>query len=291
LEIPPLKNDNAMANEPKPPKASPAKVDYHMRQLRKLFLRGEEFNVLGEMHRIAQRQFHWQRGYFNMPQFYRYAYLYAQGECGGYFQDKFGIPITEFNFVGFALFTQSRRTPWIERTITLQELGLTEDLMKRALPLLLVSADKARKETNKIVDQVTVKHGRPIPTAYLPSILRRYPLISVKEDSESFIAPIPEVLLMRVTSGLYYDLIPGGQALLNDASERFEQYVADYIDALKAAQDSKYVGWDFPEINRKESEGKPKIQQKKFPFELDDLLPWWKRTNELKQANEAGRLD
>jgi hypothetical protein len=83
---------------------------------------------------------------------------------------------------------------------------------------------------------VNEKHGTPIPTAYQPSILRRFPLLSLKEDSESFIAPIPESLLMRVTSGLYYDLIPGGQPLLNEASDRFEQYVADYIDALMACR-------------------------------------------------------
>src|SRR4051794_13560662 len=44
-----------------------------------------DFSIWGEMHRIAQRQFHWQRGYFNTPQIYRYAYLYAQGKCADYF--------------------------------------------------------------------------------------------------------------------------------------------------------------------------------------------------------------
>jgi hypothetical protein len=43
---------------------------------------------------------------------------------------------------------------------------------------------------------------------------------------------MPEVLLMRVTAGLYYDLIPGGQALLNEANDRFEQYCASYVGAL-----------------------------------------------------------
>ena len=37
---------------------------------------------------------------------------------------------------------------------------------------------------------------------------------------------------MRVTSGLYYDLIPGGQALLNEANDRFEEYCRAYIDAM-----------------------------------------------------------
>jgi hypothetical protein len=43
-----------------------------------MYLSGNEFKVLDEINRAAHRQFHWQRGYLNAPQFYRYAYLYAQ---------------------------------------------------------------------------------------------------------------------------------------------------------------------------------------------------------------------
>jgi hypothetical protein len=39
-----------------------------------------------EMHRIAQRQFPWQDGHFNVAQFYRNAYIYSQGECANYFE-------------------------------------------------------------------------------------------------------------------------------------------------------------------------------------------------------------
>jgi hypothetical protein len=409
-------------------------------------LRGGDFNVFGELHRIAQRQFHWQRGYLNLPQFYRYAFIYAQGKCGEYFEKTYGLPITELNFVGFALFTQSMRAPWISRTFTVPELELTTDLMNRALPLLLISADRAREETHKVTDDVNAKHGRPIPTAFLPSILRRYPLVCLNDKANEFIAPIPEVLLMRVTSGLYYDLIPGGPALLNEANDRFEEYCAAYIDALmgrfkvsrayryepkkgasvdtpdllvrdgekivlaveckatkltylaqfaedpfeaekkqylqiangvfqlwrffsdvrrglvkepvdadtsamvltldsfltmnrelkakiieeatslaekegdiaaedrrhiifcpiqgleevlslstedtllttlKVAREEKYIGLELREINREEAAGKEKIEPKKFPFKLDGLLPWWKRSDEFKEAKKA----
>ena len=43
------------------------------------------------------------------------------------------------------------------------------------------------------------------------------------------------MLLMRITSGLYYDLVPGGASLLNDANDRFEQYCVDYISESYAA--------------------------------------------------------
>jgi hypothetical protein len=416
-----------------------------------VYLRGTEFNVFGELHRIAQRTFHWQRGYFNRPQFYRSAFIYAQGKCGGYFEKTYGLPISELNFVGFALYTHSLVTPWINRTFALPELGLTADLVKRALPCLLLSTDRARTETEKVVGTMNAKHGAPLPTAFLPSILRQFPVIGTQEDAIDFIAPIPELLLMRVTSGLYYDLVSGGQPLLNEAIDRFEQYATNYLAAamsrfavrrayryepkkghaidtpdvlltdgqklvlaieckatklnylaqfaedpfeaekkqylqiatgvfqlwrffshvrrglvketadrdtaamvltldtfmtlshelkdailkeataladkegdviegdrrhvvfcpiydlehvvsissedtflgtLKAARLEKYNGWGLPEIHREETRGKEKIAQKKYPFKLDDLLPWWNRTHEaLKKRGDTDTAD
>jgi hypothetical protein len=196
-----------------------------------VYLRSASFNIFGELHRIAQRQIHWQRAYFNLPQFYRYAFIYAQGECGKYFERTYGLPITELNFIGFALFAHSMSAPWISRAFAIPEVQLTADLVNRALPLLLIAVNGAREQTKAITESVNAKHGRPIPTAFMPSVLRRYPLVGLTDEASEFIAPIPEVLIMRVTSGLYYDLIPGGQALLNEANDRFEEYCAAYIAA------------------------------------------------------------
>jgi len=55
----------------------------------------------------------------------------------------------------------------------------------------------------------------------------------VRGNPNLIIAPITELMLLRVTAGLYYDLISGGQPLLNEANDRFEQYCADFIDVTK----------------------------------------------------------
>lgn len=90
-----------------------------------------DFNIWGEMHRIAQRQFHWQRGYFNMPQVYRYAYFYARGRCAEYFQQVYGFEITNLILVGFGLFTAYLGAPWQRRQQNFApEIGLTEDVVR-----------------------------------------------------------------------------------------------------------------------------------------------------------------
>lgn len=190
-----------------------------------------DFTIWGEMHRIAQRQFHWQRGYFNTPQIYRYAYLYAQGKCADYFKQAYGFEITDLIFTGFGLFSAYLTEPWVPRKTSVPEVGLTDEIVQRAFPMMSCSRDEARTGTAALVAQAQDEHGSPIPTALLPSILRKTPLIYV-DNPNRLISPIPETILLRVTAGLYHDLFPGGQDIINDANARFEQYCVDLIDAM-----------------------------------------------------------
>jgi hypothetical protein len=190
-----------------------------------------DFTIWGEMHRIAQRQFHWQRGYFNTPQVYRYAYLYARGKCADYFKQAYGFEITDLIFTGFGLFAAYLNGPWVPRKTSVPEIGLTDEIVQRAFPMMSCSRDQAQIATAALVAQAQGAHGSPIPTALLPSILRKTPLIYIN-DPNRLISPIPETILLRVTAGLYYDLFPGGQDIINDANARFEQYCVDLINAM-----------------------------------------------------------
>jgi hypothetical protein len=190
-----------------------------------------DFTIWGEMHRIGQRQFHWQRGYFNTPQVYRYAYLYAQGKCADFFRKTYGFEITDLMFTGFGLFTAHLANAWVRRKTSVPEIGLTDEIVQRSFPLMSCSHEEARTETARLVTQVQEEHGSPIPTALLPSVLRKKPLIYV-DDPNQLISPIPETILLRVTAGLYNDVLPGGQDIINDANARFEQYCVDLINSL-----------------------------------------------------------
>lgn len=189
-----------------------------------------DFTIWAEMHRIVQRQFHWQRGYFNTPQVYRYAYLYGQGKCAEYFKQAYGFEITDLIFTGFGFFSAYLASPWVLQKTSIPEIGLTDEVVQRAFPMMSCSRDEARAATAALVAQAQNDHGSPIPTALLPSILRKTPLIYV-DDPDQLISPIPETILLRVTAGLYHDLFPGGQDIINDANARFEKYCSDLIDA------------------------------------------------------------
>lgn len=185
-------------------------------------------DIMLEMGRIGHRQFGWQRGFATTERVYRYFYIYGQGACAEYFEQTYGLPIGEFMRVALYLFAQLHHQPWA-KPAAVENLGVDLDLINRALPLLSLDLAAAREKTTDLIAQL---QGGAVPagTTYLPSALRRYPI--VRDDAKgAYIAPLPQLIAHRMTVGLYYDVASGPQALIADANARFEQYVGKLIGA------------------------------------------------------------
>jgi hypothetical protein len=190
----------------------------------------KRFSILLEMHRLGQRQFPWQRGYSNAPQFYRAAFLYNHGECAAFFERSFGISINDFSLIGFALFSAFMSRPLLPRACPLGELGVSRSAFDAALGLLSRPLVAARREARETIDHAS--GSSRLPVAYQPSFLRRFPLIEFGGKDARLRAPLLQLILLRITSGIYYDLVRGNANLRNESSERFELYCAEYIAAM-----------------------------------------------------------
>lgn len=189
----------------------------------------DETNVLDEMQRLAHKQFLWQREFFEPERLYRYTYVYGQGACADYFQEQNGLSINEFMMACIGLYSSTKafawqKAPWIKPPLTLRPkiMPLTLALIARELP-------EMRAETAKRIEQVMVA-GRP-KLAYLPSSFRHFPIISSAKHNNQIIAPLPQLVIFRATSGLYYDLAGGPKTLLEEANARFEEYGKKLIEA------------------------------------------------------------
>lgn len=192
----------------------------------------KSLSVLNDLPRIGHRQFPWQIGYYNINQFYRYNYIYGQGECADYFRDTYGLSIGDFSVVGFGLFAHFLDRPWIQGQISIPELGVTPNVGAAALALLSMPIKTARVEAVRLVRDLGRSRVSWLPTAYHPSLLRQFPIITFGENRDRLRAPLPELILFRITAGLYYDLIKGGSHLRNIASLQFEKYCRKYISKM-----------------------------------------------------------
>jgi len=72
---------------------------------------------------------------------------------------------------------------------------------------------------------------KDLRVSYLPSSIREFPVISASHLPGKYHAPLPQLIIFRATSGLYYDLRRGPQRLLDEANRRFEEYARKIINA------------------------------------------------------------
>lgn len=194
-------------------------------------------DVFFELHRIAQRQFPWQRGHFHAPQFFKWAFIYGGDACKAYFEKKNGLTISQLSHVGFALYTALIENPAKSRTIDMSTVGISNKVRDAALPLLAFGHREARAEAVKATRQAW-------GVAYGASVVRIRPLIADSLQPQLLLCPLIELLLLRVTSGVYYDLISGPGDLRNEIADRFVQYAAmllrERLAGFEVANEYKY---------------------------------------------------
>jgi hypothetical protein len=183
------------------------------------------YNILYEMSRIAQRQFPWQRGVANAPNLYRSALLYGSGRASAYFEKAAGLSVSGFMKAGSYFAGALSRAQPIDRFRDLSELGLTSDIREAALRKLAIGHADARA----LASSRQKARGQ---TAYRPSLLRDFPILSFGDRDERLRAPLPELITYRYTTGLYLDIVSGGGAVWTEIGKRFEGYVQDYLAAM-----------------------------------------------------------
>lgn len=184
-----------------------------------------ELNILVEMGRIGARQFPWQRGHFGIPQLYRNAFVYGQGQCSDYLLKTTGLTASDMTLVGFSLLSVFYPNPVIRPADDLhliREFGISHDALRATLERIARPIVELRRYACELrsVDE---------PIAYRPSVLRRFPCLRLGYRNRTLAAPLPDLIMDRVTNGLFYDVIGGGGPVRDEIGRQFESYVLDLL--------------------------------------------------------------
>lgn len=205
-------------------------------------LRSKPENIWDEMYRICQRQFSWQRGP-NSEQIYRFAYVYGQGACGDFFEQANGLSVSDFLCLSLVLLGVFLGRPWAA-VPDLTIFGLPKAKMEKTLELHGIRLVEARRIASQLKSNATRRLGQPLRTAYMPSLLRQKPIICIDRKHPTYIAPLPPLIMVRATAGLYYDVRDGPNRLLTEANARFEDYIRTlltaYLPELEAIKEKAY---------------------------------------------------
>jgi hypothetical protein len=176
-------------------------------------------NVLKEMYRIAARQFEWQRGFFNKTSLYRSAFLFDGPACQQRLTAKTGFSFNELSLAGFCLYTIFNHYAQLDRNLPMDHVGISDSLRNATLELITCSIDEARTAAR------TQRAGWKW-IAYRPSVLRQKPCIGLRYSGKLVIAPLPALILERLSSGIFYDVAADEGGVRNEIGSRFEEYCA-----------------------------------------------------------------
>ena len=189
-----------------------------------------ELNILVEIGRIAARQFPWQRGHFGIAQLYRNTFVYGQGQCSAYLLDSTGLTASDMTLVGFSLLSVFYANPEIRPADDLRlihDFGIGPEALHATLDRIARPVAEVRREARELRDVDE-------PTAYKPSVLRRYPCLRLGHRHRTLVAPLPELIMDRVTNGLFYDVVVGGGTVRDEIGRRFETYTIDLLRLMLA---------------------------------------------------------
>lgn len=188
----------------------------------------EHLSILVELGRIGARQFPWQRGFANLPALYRSAFIYGQGECAAYLKETASLTVSDMTLVGFALLSVFHPEPAVRPGTDLDlihEFGIERDALMRTLARIACPLSTARARVGEL-------RSEDMSSAYKPSLLRQYPCFLVGPRERSMMAPLPDLIMDRVTNGLFYDVVGGGGPVRDEIGHRFEIYALDLLSQM-----------------------------------------------------------
>lgn len=182
-------------------------------------------SVLKELHRLSQRQFEWQRGFLSLASLYRSAFIYGGERTKAFFAQANGFSMDDFSLACFALRATFMDKPAVLRNIDVSVIGLSEETRNAVLNLITIQHSEARKRA------AAIRSGRG-HTSYKQSLFRDYPCVGFGAHGERALAPLPDLVTLRSTTGLFYDVINGGGEVRNEIAARFENYCSELLQQM-----------------------------------------------------------
>ncbi|MBL4616649.1 MAG: hypothetical protein JKY46_03060 [Robiginitomaculum sp.] len=170
---------------------------------------------------IAHKQFSWQRGYLHYNLFYRSAYLYGGDAAQKHMKDTLGFSLNNFSLCGFLLISHFLGNPWAKLPPNISEFPqVSSETMRAVISHISKPIDELRSHAK------VLRKNKPYHT-YSPSILRQFPCAEF--SNSQLTCPLIDLLVARVTEGVYYDVISGSTSIHNEIGSRFESYSLRYL--------------------------------------------------------------
>ncbi|MGE7469784.1 hypothetical protein ACQKLX_10100 [Bosea sp. NPDC003192] len=179
---------------------------------------------IANLARISQRQFEWQRGFLSLPQVFRAGYLYGGPHARAHFERKHGFTFEAFTFTCFAIHAALMEAPCVRLTDGLEAYGFPRSVMAP----VVAAISRPIQEARQVAAELRQGDGE---TAYKISILRTHPCVTF---DDLIYAPLPELVSLRGSAGIFYDIVGGPPDATKEVGRQFERYTERLLTAMTA---------------------------------------------------------
>ncbi|MFY1869125.1 hypothetical protein ACOTEK_26415 [Achromobacter xylosoxidans] len=153
-----------------------------------------------QMHRLAHQQFPVQRG-IQLVDLTRYRLIFEHHAVKQLFTNGIGVTSENFFFLGFAVAASLISKPRFVTSTDFTPFGISDAQRDAFFHLLVAEASTLRRMCEE-----KQKFGRT--WAYTTTPLAYAPLVNVDPKyPQRVYGPVPSMVLRRITSGIYYDLV------------------------------------------------------------------------------------
>ncbi len=204
----------------------------------------EDFDIFEVLQRLTNRQFPAQTP-TTLDTLIRYHKIFGATAIENIVINKIGMTVTQLYQFGFAIVGRVMSQPGLTTRTDYNCIGISREQSDKLFTLFSISLEALRKNLKE-------KESFNDDWLYTLNALQSTPLISIfPAHPDRLICPLPTLLLKRITSGLYYDLVsaPGFPQLFGDA---FQAYVGEVIEECCPApqfslipEESYHVGKDL----------------------------------------------
>lgn len=218
----------------------------------------ESNDVTKSLKFTGYQQLPWQNGLTGINSFYRSAYLCDGSSIERHFLETIGVTPKSYISNIFLLFSHfsyqySLQIPCDLSVVNGNQKEFQQTLLNLSQPLNTLR-DEAKNLRLKNLTNESEAYNE-----FSKSVFRKFPIVRL--DDSTFVCPLPELIIFRLTEGLHFDLEKSKGDVRNQIGKRLEDFCFDLSTALF----SKFqVSREFEYKRKKETVKSPDI------FLIDD---------------------
>ncbi|WP_425098760.1 hypothetical protein [Tropicibacter sp. S64] len=170
--------------------------------------------IMEAMPRLFWPQYDWQIGYDNLPRITKAWMLYATAEAKKAFHSKHGVELDTLTQVAFSIYCATEEFPAI-RVPHLLKNGIDANTVVQVLNAIGGTFEQQSRFAQEI-------RNISLPRDFRRSVVKERPLfLAWDRNSAIIVVPSRDLLLRRITEGLYFDCVQDS-ASRNAAAAAFE---------------------------------------------------------------------